>query len=318
MLSRRKFIKKTAALGSFSFLGTFAPSEQLKPSGPIAIATWGNNTKATEQAYKILKSGGYALDAVEQGIHIPEADPNDTSVGYGGNPDRDGFVTLDACVMNEKGNAGSVTFLQHIMHPVSVARQVMEKTPHVLLSGDGALQFALQNGFKKENLLTDSARERWLEWIDKNKYTPIISRNNHDTIGLLAIDSKNTLCGGCSTSGAAYKLHGRVGDSPIIGAGLFVDNETGGATGTGLGELMLKNLSSFLIVEYMRQGIHPQKACEMTVKRMVKKYGADHQAAFVALDKKGNYGAFSIQPNFDYALSYQDKTIRKASDSYQH
>jgi N4-(beta-N-acetylglucosaminyl)-L-asparaginase len=187
-----------------------------------------------------------------------------------------------------------------------------------LLSGEGALQFALQSGFKKENLLTEAARERWLDWIEKNKYTPSISRNNHDTIGLLAIDGKNTLCGGCSTSGAAYKMHGRVGDSPIIGAGLFVDNEVGGATGTGLGELMLKNLSSFLIVEYMRQGLHPQKACEQTVMRMVKKYGTDNQAAFVALDKKGNYGAYSIQPNFDFALSCEGKTIRKTADSYQH
>ena len=316
MLSRRKFIKRTAALSSFSFLGTFAPSEQSKFSGPIAIATWGNNSKATEQAYKILKEGGYALDAVEQGIHVPESDPEDTSVGYGGNPDRDGFVTLDACVMDEKGNAGSVTFLQHIMHPVSVARLVMEKTPHVQLSGEGALQFALQNGFKRENLLTDASKERWLQWLKENKYTPTISRNNHDTIGLLAIDSKKAICGGCSTSGAAFKMHGRVGDSPIIGAGLFVDNEVGGATGTGLGELMLKNLSSFLIVEYMRQGIHPQKACELTVKRMVNKYGSENQAAFVAIDKRGNHGAYSIQPNFDYALSFRDKTSRISSDSY--
>jgi N4-(beta-N-acetylglucosaminyl)-L-asparaginase len=194
----------------------------------------------------------------------------------------------------------------------------MEKTPHVLLSGDGALQFALANGFKKENLLTEKAKMMWMEWLDKNKYTPVISKDNHDTIGLLAIDKKKRLCGACSTSGAAYKMHGRVGDSPIIGAGLFVDNEVGGATGTGLGELMLKNLSSFLIVEFMRQGMHPQKACEQAVKRLVKNCGTENQAAFVALDKKGNYGAFSIQPNFDFALSRQDQTQRKLSDSYVH
>jgi N4-(beta-N-acetylglucosaminyl)-L-asparaginase len=303
MITRRLFLQKLAAVSG----GTIAnvPHVQIlskKTKLPIVIATWANNIKATQVAWEVLAKGGYALDAVEQGIHIPESDPEDTSVGFGGNPDRDGNVTLDACIMDERGNAGSVTFLQNIMHPISVARKVMEKTPHVILSGEGALRFALAEGFKKENLLTEAAEKRWKEWLLTSQYNPIVNPSMHDTIGLLAIDKNNRLCGGCSTSGAAYKMHGRVGDSPVIGAGLFVDNEVGAASGTGLGELALKSLSSFLIVEQIRQGKHPQKACEIAVKRIVKKYGSDNQMAFVALDKKGNYGAFSVQPNFDFAL----------------
>jgi N4-(beta-N-acetylglucosaminyl)-L-asparaginase len=316
MFTRRTFLQQVTAASGFAF----APSllESNKPQkGPICIATWGANTKATAKAWTILEQGGYALDAVEQGIHIPEADPDDSSVGYGGNPDRDGNVTLDACIMNEKGGAGSVTFLQNIKHPISVARKVMEQSPHVILSGEGAQRFALDNGFVKENLLTEKAKINWENWLKTSNYNPIIGPQMHDTIGLLAIDGKNNICGGCSTSGAAYKMHGRVGDSPIIGAGLFVDNQIGAATCTGLGELMLKTLSSFLIVEMMRQGKHPQKACEIAVKRIVEKYGTDFQAGFVALDKKGNYGAYSILPNFDIALSTKEGTKKIKANCYK-
>lgn len=317
MFSRRLFLQKIAAVSVGSVANIpFAISSPQKPQKTIVIATWANNVKATQAAWNVLANNGYALDAVEAGIHVPEADPEDTSVGYGGNPDRDGNVTLDACIMDEKGNAGSVTFLQHILHPISVARKVMEKTPHVLLSGEGALQFALSEGFKKENLLTAEAKKRWQEWLETSKYQPVINPNMHDTIGLLAIDKSNKLCGGCSTSGAAYKMHGRVGDSPIIGAGLFVDNDYGAASGTGLGELALKSLSSFLIVESIRQGKHPQKACEIAVKRIVQKYGTENQMAFVALDKKGNYGAFSIQPNFDFALCIDGNNQKMNANSY--
>jgi N4-(beta-N-acetylglucosaminyl)-L-asparaginase len=316
MVTRRTFLQQAAALsGTPLFMPYF--SIKGKPKIPMTIATWSNNVKATAAAWEILSKDGYALDAVEKGIHVPEADPEDTSVGYGGNPDRDGNVTLDACIMNEKGHAGSVTFLQHIMHPISVARMVMEKTPHVMLSGEGALRFALANGFKKENLLTEKAEIYWKEWLQKSKYEPVISPSMHDTIGLLAIDSKQILCGGCSTSGAAFKMHGRVGDSPIIGAGLYVDAEVGAATGTGLGELMLKNLTSFLIVELMRQGKHPQKACEEAVKRIVKKCGTEHQAAFVAVDTKGNYGAFSVLPGFNYALCREGNNEKRNANSFK-
>jgi Asparaginase len=174
-----------------------------------------------------------------------EADPNDISVGYGGLPDRDGHVTLDACIMDEFGNAGSVSFLQHIMHPISVARLVMEKTPHVMLSGEGALRFALEQGFQKENLLTEGSKRAWEEWKVESKYKPVINIERHDTIGMVAIDSQNRIAGACTTSGAGYKMHGRVGDSPIIGAGMFADNEVGGAAATGLGEMVLRTLGCF-------------------------------------------------------------------------
>lgn len=277
---------------------------------PVVIATWGPNLKANEAAWKILSKGGYALDAVEAGARVPEADPNDTSVGYGGFPDRDGHVTLDACIMDEKGMAGSVSFLQHIMHPISVARLVMEKTPHVMLVGEGALNFALEQGFKKENLLTDVAKKAWEEWKVESKYKPIINVERHDTIGMLAIDSMQRIAGACTTSGAAFKMHGRVGDSPIIGSGMFVDNEVGGAACSGLGEIVLRTLGSFLVVEEMRRGAHPQKAVETAIKRIVRKYPEqtrEAQVGFIAVDKKGRHGAFAIHKGFNYVLYQQNE-----------
>jgi N4-(beta-N-acetylglucosaminyl)-L-asparaginase len=274
---------------------------------PLVIATWGQNTKATEAAMQQIMNNKTALDAVEAGARVPEADPNDTSVGYGGLPDRDGKVTLDACIMDEKGNAGSVTFLQDIMHPVSVARLVMEKTPHVILSGQGALEFALLQGFKRENLLTDKAKKAWEEWKKESKYEPKINIERHDTIGILAIDQKNNLSGACTTSGLAYKMHGRVGDSPIIGAGLFVENEVGAACGTGLGEMVLKTLGSFLIVELMRQGSTPQEACEEAIRRICAKHKnpKEFQIGYLAVNPKGEHGAYAVQKGFNYTL-FQD------------
>jgi len=264
--------------------------------------------KATAAAWEVLSKNGRALDAVEAGVRVPEADPEDTSVGYGGLPDRDGYVTLDACIMDEFGNAGSVSFLEHIMHPISVARRVMEKTPHVMLVGEGALQFALSEGFKKENLLTDNARKAWEEWKVKSEYKPVINVERHDTIGMVALDAQQRIAGACTTSGLAFKMRGRVGDSPIIGAGMFVDNEVGGAAATGLGELVLRTLGSFLVVEEMRRGAHPQKAVETAVKRIARKYSEqvkEAQVGFVALDKKGRHGAFAIHSKFNYVL-YQN------------
>lgn len=261
--------------------------------------------KATAAAWEVLSKGGRALDAVEAGVRIPEADPDDTSVGYGGLPDRDGNVTLDACIMDEFGNAGSVSFLQHIMHPISVARKVMEKTPHVMLVGEGALQYALSEGFKKENLLTENARKAWEEWKVKSEYKPVINIERHDTIGMVAIDAQQRIAGACTTSGLAFKMRGRVGDSPILGAGMFVDNEVGGAAATGLGELVLRTLGSFLVVEEMRRGAHPQKAAETAVKRIARKYPEqvkDNQVGFIAVDKRGRHGAFGIHKGFNYVL----------------
>lgn len=310
MSSRRLFLRNSlfASVGALAgidrWLERFSHTESHSSHWPVVIATW-DNRKATFAAWEILSAGGRALDAVEAGARVAEADPNDTSVGYGGLPDRDGNVTLDACIMDELGNAGAVVYLQHIKHPVSVARRVMEKTPHVILSGDGALEFALQEGFQKENLLTEEARRAWEQWKVKAEYQPVINHERHDTIGIVAIDGRGNLSGACSTSGLAFKMRGRVGDSPILGAGMFVDNEVGAAAATGLGELVLKTLGAFVVVDEMRRGKHPQKAAEMAIRRIAQKYprqARENQVGFVALNRRGQHGAFSLQPGFNYAL----------------
>jgi N4-(beta-N-acetylglucosaminyl)-L-asparaginase len=309
MVNRRKFLK-----GSFLSLLTSSVSWKLTaraalntPVIPIVAATW-DNRKATEEGMKVISNGGSALDAVEAGAKVPEGDPDDTSVGYGGYPDRTGRVTLDACIMDAKGNAGSVSYLQSIKHPISVARRVMEKTPHVMLSGDGALQFALEEGFDKEELLTDHAEEVWKEWLKNHGKDQHV---NHDTIGILAIDEKGDLSGACSTSGLAFKMPGRVGDSPIIGAGMYVDNEIGGACATGVGELVMKIVGSFMIVELMRQGNSPQEACYKAIERIVNKFPDIRddviQVGFLALNKKGEVGGFSIRPGYAIAVSKKNR-----------
>ncbi|MFT4760758.1 MAG: N4-(beta-N-acetylglucosaminyl)-L-asparaginase [Paraglaciecola sp.] len=314
MFSRRKFLSSTT-LGSLGLaLGatttnacanpTDSTTQKITRIKPIVISTWNHGLPANEAAMEILKDGGQAIDAVEQGVRVTEADPEIKSVGLGGLPDREGIVTLDACIMDSEGNAGGVCFLQHIKHPISVARKVMDDTPHVLLAGEGALQFALANGFEKENLLTEASKKAWQEWRKESEYKPIINVENHDTIGMLALDSDGNLAGACTTSGLAYKMHGRVGDSPIIGAGLFVDNEIGAAVATGLGEEVLKTLGSFLIVELMRQGRTPQEACEEGIRRIAKK-GKDVsnlQIAYLAISKSGEVGAYGIHSGFNYAI----------------
>lgn len=332
MFNRRKFIKASALSASLLAIdknsaAAMIPTETLEAVKPIVISTWDFGVAANKAAWKVLAAGGRALDAVEKGVHVPEADPKNQSVGYGGLPDRDGRVTLDACIMDDLGNCGSVAGLEHIMHPISVARLVMEKTPHVMLVGDGALQFALENGFKKQNLLTKESEKEWKEWLKTAKYAPVINienklydkaaptrlpgnQYNHDTIGMLALDAKGNLSGACTTSGMAYKLHGRVGDSPIIGAGLYVDNEIGGATSTGVGEEVIRNVGSFLVVELMRQGYTPEAACKEAVMRIIKKKPAiakEIQVGFLALNKKGEYGAYAIQQGFSYAVCTAQK-----------
>lgn len=309
--NRRKFIQ-TAAFGSILFNACAAETKKkaVKKGEPTVISTWNFGVAANAVAWAVLEKGGRALDAVEAGARVPEADESNQSVGYGGLPDRDGRVTLDACVMDENGNAGSVCGLEHIMHPVSVARMVMEKTPHVILIGEGALNFALKNGFKKENLLTEKSKKDWQEWLKTAEYKPIINIENHDTIGIIALDKNGNLSGACTTSGLAYKMHGRVGDSPIIGAGLFVDNEIGAATSTGMGELVLRTCGSFLIVELMRQGLSPQQACEEGVKRVVQKNKnyKEVQIGFLAINKSGEYGAYALQKGFQYAVNVNGKS----------
>jgi N4-(beta-N-acetylglucosaminyl)-L-asparaginase len=309
MNTRRSFLSKALMATSVGGLNWSSLLAHIQPkpdpkSVPMVIATW-NNQKATAAAWEVLAKGGRALDAVEAGARIPEADPNDTSVGYGGFPDRDGKVTLDACIMDEFGNAGSVSFLQHIMHPISVARMVMEKTPHVMLCGEGALDFALKNGFVKENLLTPVAEKAWKDWLIKSEYKPKVNWERHDTIGIVSIDSKQQIAGACTTSGMAFKLHGRVGDSPVIGAGMFSDNEVGAAAATGLGEMVLRTLGSFLVVEEMRRGKSPQKAVETVIKRIAAKYpqqAKENQIGFIALDKRGRFGGYALQAGFNYAV----------------
>jgi N4-(beta-N-acetylglucosaminyl)-L-asparaginase len=311
-MKRRTFIQTAGLLGA----STKLKSMPNKATEPLIIATW-KNEKATIAGYEKLMKTGLALDGVEAGARIPEADPNDTSVGYGGYPDRDGHVTLDACIMDHKGNAGSVTFIQNIMHPISVARAVMEKTPHVMLSGKGAYDFAISQGFKHENLLTEKAKNAWEEWKKESKYEPVINIERHDTIGLLGIGKNGEIAGACTTSGLAFKMHGRVGDSPIIGGAVFCDDEVGGACATGLGEFVMKTLGSFLIVEFMRQGKSPQQACEEAVNRIVKRYKyQEFQVGYLAINKKGEYGAYAIQKGFNFTITKNGITQVIESKSY--
>lgn len=320
MFNRRHFLH-TTALTSLSFVfkkGFAAETDAISvKNNPVVISTWAPNIKANAEAWKILGSHGKALDAVEAGVQVPEADATDQSVGYGGLPDRDGKVTLDACIMDENGNCGAVMFLEGIMHPIKIARLVMEKTPHVQLVGEGALQFALANGYKMENLLTPGSEKAWKDWLKTSKYDPMTipklleqknepgQLNNHDTIGMLALDAMGNLSGACTTSGMAFKMRGRVGDSPIIGAGLYVDNEIGAATATGVGEEVVRICGSHTVVELMRQGASPEMACKRTVERIVKKRGPaakELQVGFIAINNKGQFGGYALQKGFTYAV----------------
>lgn len=307
-MKRRNFIKNSA-IGTAGILTTPIIASNNTPIAkeisesirPVVIATW-NVPNATTKAWEILNNKGAILDAVEQGVMQEEADTTNQSVGKGGRPDRDGNVTLDACIMDKNGNCGAVTYLQNVTHAVSIARKVMEDTPHVMLSGLGAEQFAYEKGFPKENLLTEKSKQEWLEWKKTSKYKPIINIENHDTIGMLGIDIHGDISGACTTSGMAYKMGGRVGDSPIIGSGLFIDNEIGGATATGVGEEVVKTVGSFLIVELMRQGKSPQEACEEAVNRIVSKNPnyKNFQVGYIAINKNGETGSYCIQPGFTY------------------
>ena len=266
-----------------------------------SISTW-KTTEANQKAGQMLDKGEHALDAAVAGVAIEEENPKNTTVGYGGAPDRTGKVTLDACVMNHLGDCGSVVAVENIVNVARLAKDVMEKTPHVMLSGKGAEEFAISQGYKKTDLLTDKSKKEWKEWLKDQDYRPIINIENHDTIGMLCIDKNNNLSGACTTSGLAYKMKGRVGDSPIIGSGLFIDNKIGGAVATGLGEEVVKTVGSFLVVELMRQGLSPQEACEKAIKRIVSNNSQENkfQVAYIAMNKKGEVGSYSIEPGFTY------------------
>ncbi|WP_044102701.1 isoaspartyl peptidase/L-asparaginase family protein [Neolewinella persica] len=275
------------------------------PIRPVVISTWQHGMMANAKAWEILSAGGTALDAAEQGVMVTEADPEVHTVGIGSYPDRDGIITLDACIMNSAGDCGSVAAVQDILHPISLARMVMEKTPHVMIVGQGAKDFALSQGMKETDLMTDFSRKALENWKTRNPdYRPPINVENHDTIGLLTLDKNGDLAGACTTSGASFKYHGRVGDSPLIGAGLYVDNEIGGATATGWGEAVIRACGCFLVVEFMRQGYSPTDACRLAVERVISKNPdwKEIQVGFIALNKAGQTGSYCIQSGFDYAL----------------
>ena len=314
-MKRRNFIKAGAVGLASPMLLAGNKEMKVNTNNPIVISTWLHGIPANEASIEVLKKNGSALDAVEAGVRVTEADAENQSVGLGGRPDSEGNVTLDACIMDSDGNAGSVGFLQNIKHPISVARKVMEETDHVMLAGKGALKFALSKGFKRENLLTEASRRGWLEWQKNNRIKDSWGPNDdHDTITSLAQDNNGNLSGACTTSGLAYKLHGRVGDSPIIGAGMYVDNEVGAAGATGMGELVMKTCGSFLVVELMRQGYSAMEACNEAVDRIVRQEGGKTklQVGYIALGKDGSIGYSSIQKGFQYAL-YKDE-VNKLHD----
>ena len=316
MTSRRSFIKHSVLSSTLLLpgalqkgLGTIKKLDQPSGRRPLIISTWNHGIAANEKAWEVLHSNGSILDAVEEGVKITEADPDSRSVGLNGHPDREGIVTLDASIMKGNGDCGSVCFVRQIKHPITLARKVMEKTPHVMLAGEGARQFAIAEGMpiEQEELHPDS-EEAYQEWLEEKEYRPIINIENHDTIGMVGVDADGTLAGSCTTSGLAYKMHGRVGDSPIIGAGLYVDDEVGAATATGMGETIIKVCGSFLVVELMRQGRSPQEACEEVVDRLIKKNYEDiedMQAGFIAVNKDGEYGGYAVHPGFNYAVHHE-------------
>ena len=333
MRPRRRFLRllalSSSALG-FGLGGVRAAAPR-QDSGvaagtgePVVISTWDVGEAANVAAWKVIEARGSALDAVEAGARVAEADPDNHTVGLGGYPDRDGHVTLDACVMDHLGNLGAVACLEDVLHAVSVARRVMENTPHVLLVGEGARQFALAQGFPRQNLLTPAAEAAWRKWLKTSEYRPVpnieqtgryprahdampgAGEANHDTIGILALDPAQRLAGACSTSGMAFKLRGRVGDSPISGAGLFVDGEVGAATATGVGEECLRVCGSHTVVELMRQGRSPEEACREAVQRIARRYDPprpDLQMAFIALRRDGRHAGYALQKGFTYAVT---------------
>lgn len=301
-MKRRNFIFDIFSVGIVSAMSTKLRAVNLNFTPMVrSISTW-KTTEANQKAGQMLDKGEHALDAAVAGVAIEEENPKNTTVGYGGAPDRTGKVTLDACVMNHLGDCGSVVAVENIVNVARLAKDVMEKTPHVMLSGKGAEEFAISQGYKKTDLLTDQSKKEWEEWLKDQDYRPIINIENHDTIGMLCIDKNNNLSGACTTSGLAYKMKGRVGDSPIIGSGLFIDNKIGGAVATGLGEEVVKTVGSFLVVELMRQGLSPQEACEKAVKRIVSNNSQENkfQVAYIAMNKKGEVGSYSIEPGFTY------------------
>ena len=316
-MKRRNFIFDIFSIGLMSSISTRLKANNLNFSPMVrSISTW-KTTEANLKAGSLLDNGTDALNAAVIGVAVEEENPKNTTVGYGGAPDRSGNVTLDACVMNHLGDCGSVVAVENIMNVARLAKDVMEKTPHVMLAGKGAEEFAISKGYKKINLLTEKSKKDWEKWLEDEEYKPIINIENHDTIGMLCLDKKNNISGACTTSGLAYKMKGRIGDSPIIGSGLFIDNKIGGAVATGLGEEVVKTVGSYLVVELMRQGMSPQEACETAVRRIVSSNSQENkfQVAYIAMNKSGEVGSYSIEPGFSYMDYYKGENKEIISDS---
>ncbi len=315
MTSRRKFLKSSLLSASLLIPGGVRKQVQKlsKPNPekqrPLILSTWNHGIAANEKAWEVLHNNGSILDAVEEGVKVTEADHESRTVGLYGFPDREGIVTLDASIMDGAGDCGSVCFLRQVKHPITLARKVMENTPHVMLAGEGARQFAISEGMPiEEEVLHPESKEAYEEWLEEEEYRPIINIENHDTIGMIGLDADGNIAGSCTTSGLAFKMHGRVGDSPIIGAGLYADNDVGAATATGMGETIIKVCGSFLVVELMRQGLSPQEACEEVVTRLIDKNRdniENMQAGFIAINKEGEYGAYAVQPGFNFAVHHE-------------
>ena len=346
MIDRRKFLQ-FPLLGVPLYLAGRAVGQNvekfstLKVKTPVVVSTWDAGITANNGAWPILQKNGKAIDAVEAAGRASE-DEASCCVGLAALPDRDGRVTLDSSIMDEKGNVGAVSFLERIKHPVTVARMVMEKTPHVLLSGEGAQRFALDNGMKLESdMLSPESEKEYKEWLKKSEYKPWADpaftpsgrvsqfspyyfddgRPNHDTMATMALDSRNDLSGMVTTSGLAFKMHGRVGDSPIIGAGLFVDNEIGAAVSSGVGEEVIRICGTHTVVEQMRFGKSPEQACMEAVRRIIKhnpEKAKEIQVGFVAISKKGEIGAFAIAKDFTYTVTNAEYPKGKVFNSKSH
>ncbi|MEQ1763074.1 MAG: N(4)-(beta-N-acetylglucosaminyl)-L-asparaginase [Pyrinomonadaceae bacterium] len=348
-MDRRKFLQiPIAAVPPFlasRIIGQeatkFPVSSAMRVKGPVVVSTWDGGVTANNGAWPLLRNRGRAIDAVEAAGRASELEPS-CCVGLDAWPDRDGKVTLDACIMNGNGDCGGVSFLERIKHPVSVARAVMEKTPHVLLSGEGAQGFALANGFKLESgELSEDAKKEWAEWLKKSEYKPGINverrpagqilqfapyyfddgRPNHDTMGTVALDAGGKLAGMVTTSGMAFKIRGRVGDSPIIGAGLFVDNDVGAATSSGVGEEVIRICGTHTVIEQMRFGRTPEQACREAIRRVVKRDSVkakEFQVGFVALSRTGAIGAFAVQKGFTFTVTNEQFPKGKIFEARSH